>query len=165
MKNKNCRLLTNYTTALLGQSRSFLYVDGPHQQISIVDEIRDVERTNVSLLHLKTAVNLTRYVQPLFLEKKCVHWLFIHYHISIVFFYLLSFFCNYLLNFRRIYPPAKGDLCVAIGTDNEHVTQSIFLQPILQNCDKCYRCFVETLGTKCPVKFHNNNRTTIIFIY
>ncbi|XP_018405344.1 PREDICTED: serine protease nudel-like [Cyphomyrmex costatus] len=90
---ENIRLSVNYTTALLGQSRSFLYVDGPHQQISVVDEIRDVKRTNVSLLHLKTAVNHTRYVQPLFLEKK-------------------------------IYPPAKDDLCVAIGTDNERVTRS-----------------------------------------
>jgi len=77
----------NYTTALLGQSRSFLYVDGPHQQISVIDEIRDVKTTNVSLLHLKNAVNFTRYVQPLFLEKKCVHW-FINYHIDIIFFLL-----------------------------------------------------------------------------
>ncbi|XP_036149068.1 serine protease nudel [Monomorium pharaonis] len=113
------RLSVNYTTALLGPSRSFLYVDGPHQQISIVDEIRNVKRTNISLLHLKTAVNLTRYVQPLFLEKK-------------------------------IYPPTKEDLCVAIGTDNEHVTQSIFLKSILKNCDNCYRCFVEVLETNCP---------------
>ncbi|EGI57358.1 Serine protease nudel [Acromyrmex echinatior] len=126
------RLSVNYTTALLGQSHSFLYVDGPHQQISIVDEIRDVERTNVSLLHLKTAVNFTRYVQPLFLEKK-------------------------------IYPPAKSDLCVAIGTDNEYVTQSIFLQPILQNCDKCYRCFVEALGTKCSTNGTSSNWNGTVF--
>ncbi|XP_011695705.1 PREDICTED: serine protease nudel isoform X2 [Wasmannia auropunctata] len=129
------RLSVNYTTALLGQSRSFLYVDGPHQQVSVVDEIRDVKLSDVSLLHLKTAVNFTRYVQPLFLEK-------------------------------RIYPPAKDDLCVAIGTNDEHVTQSIFLQPILQNCDKCYRCFVEALGSfsiKCPVNGTSSNWSGTVF--
>ncbi|XP_011872575.1 PREDICTED: serine protease nudel [Vollenhovia emeryi] len=113
------RLSVNYTTALLGQSRSFLHVDGPHQQVSVINEIRNVATTDVSLLHLRTAVNFTRYVQPLFLEKK-------------------------------IYPPARDDICVAIGTDNEHLTQSIFLQPILENCDRCYRCYVETSGIKCP---------------
>ncbi|KYM93915.1 Serine protease nudel [Cyphomyrmex costatus] len=126
------RLSVNYTTALLGQSRSFLYVDGPHQQISVVDEIRDVKRTNVSLLHLKTAVNHTRYVQPLFLEKK-------------------------------IYPPAKDDLCVAIGTDNERVTRSVFLQPVLQNCDKCYRCFVEASGTECLNNGTSSNWSGTVF--
>ncbi|XP_071642079.1 serine protease ndl [Temnothorax longispinosus] len=126
------RLSVNYTTVLLGQSRSFLYVNGPHQQISVVDEIRDVKRTDVSLLHLKTAVNFTRYVQPLFLEKK-------------------------------IYPSEKDDLCVAIGTDNEHLTQSIFLQPILENCDKCYRCFVEALGIKCPTNGTSSNWSGTVF--
>lgn len=52
---------------------------------------------------------------------------------------------------RRIYPSAIEDLCVAIGTNNDHVTQSIFLQPVLQNCDNCYRCFVETSESKCSV--------------
>ncbi|EZA50647.1 Serine protease nudel [Ooceraea biroi] len=64
------KLSVNYTTALLGRSRSYLYVDGPHQQISVINEIRNVSKSNLSLFHLKTAVNFTRYVQPLFLEKK-----------------------------------------------------------------------------------------------
>nr|XP_012227219.1 PREDICTED: serine protease nudel [Linepithema humile] len=113
------RLSVNYTTAVLGQSRSYLYVDGPYQQIHVVDEIIDVKTSDVSLLHLKTTVNITRYVQPLFLEKK-------------------------------IYPPAENDVCVAVGIDKQQVTQSIFLQPILENCDKCYRCFIEATGSKCP---------------
>lgn len=61
------------------------------------------------------------------------------------------YFLFTLSNFHRIYPPAKDDLCVAVGTNGEHLTQSIFLQPILQNCDKCYRCYVEALDIQCPV--------------
>lgn len=60
----------NYTTALLGYSRSYLYVDGPYQQISVVDEIKEVRHSKISLLHLRTAVNLTRHVLPLFLQEK-----------------------------------------------------------------------------------------------
>lgn len=71
-KINNCRLSVNYTTALLGRSRSYLHVDGPHQQVSAVDEIKDVRHSGVSLLHLETPANLTRHVLPLFLEKKCV---------------------------------------------------------------------------------------------
>ncbi|KAL6265616.1 hypothetical protein P5V15_002410 [Pogonomyrmex californicus] len=126
------RLSVNYTTALLGRSRSFLYVDGPHQQISAVDEIRDVKNSDVSLLHLKTAVNFTRYVQPLFLEKK-------------------------------IYPPEKDDLCVAVGTDDEYRTQSIFLEPILQDCDKCYRCFVKASGIQCPANETSSSWSGLVF--
>ncbi|XP_072746689.1 serine protease ndl [Anoplolepis gracilipes] len=129
---KDIKLSLNYTTALLGQSRSYLYVNGPYQQISVVDEIRNVKTSEVSLLHLKTAVNLTRYVRPLFLENK-------------------------------IYPPAKNDLCIAVGTDKEHVTQSIFLQPVLQNCDNCYRCFVEASGFKCPVNETSSDWSGTVF--
>lgn len=62
----------DYTTALLGRSRSYLYVDGPYQQISIVDEIKNLKLSNVSLLHLRTAVNFTHHALPLFVEKKYV---------------------------------------------------------------------------------------------
>ncbi|XP_050451697.1 serine protease nudel-like isoform X3 [Cataglyphis hispanica] len=129
---KDIKLSVNYTTALLGRSRSYLYVDGPHQQISVIDEIRDVKTSEVSLLHLKTAVNLTRHVRPLFLEKK-------------------------------IYPPASNDLCVAVGTNKEHVTQLIFLQPVLQNCDNCYRCFVKTSNFECPVNDTSSNWSGTVF--
>ncbi|XP_070512102.1 serine protease nudel isoform X2 [Cardiocondyla obscurior] len=129
---KAIRLSVNYTTALVGQSRSFLLVDGPHQQISVVDEIEDLKTTDVSLLHLKTAVNFTRYVQPLFFEKK-------------------------------IYPPTKDDLCVAIGTNKEHLTQSIFLKPVLQNCDNCHRCFVKTQSVKCLNNETSSNWNGLVF--
>ncbi|XP_029664997.1 serine protease nudel-like [Formica exsecta] len=129
---KDIKLSMNYTTALLGQSRSYLYVDGPHQQISVVDEIRNVKTSEVSLFHLKTAVNFTRHVRPLFLEKK-------------------------------IYPPASNDLCVAVATDKEHVTQSIFLQPVLQNCNNCYRCFVKTANFECPINETSSNWSGTVF--
>ncbi|XP_011256317.2 serine protease nudel isoform X3 [Camponotus floridanus] len=128
---KDIKLSVNYTTALLGQSRSYLYVDGPHQQISVVDEIRNV-KSEVSLLHLKTATNLTRYVQPLFIEKK-------------------------------IYPPVKNDLCVAVGTNKEYVTQSIFLQPVLENCENCYRCFVEASDFKCRINETSSDWSGTVF--
>ncbi|XP_020300166.1 serine protease nudel-like [Pseudomyrmex gracilis] len=118
---EDIKLSVNYTAAVLGYSRTYLYVDGPHQQVSVVDEIRNVKTSDISLLHLKTAVNFTRYVKPLFLEKK-------------------------------IYPPAVNDLCVAVGTDDNHVTQSILLKSILQNCDKCYRCFTEGFDSKCSTQ-------------
>lgn len=129
---ENIRLSVNYTTALLGQSRSYLYVDGPYQQIHVVDEIKNVKTSDVSLLHLKTAVNVTRYVQPLFAEKK-------------------------------IYPPAKNDLCVAVGTDQQQVTRSIFLQPILENCDKCYRCYTEATGSKCQDNETSSDWSGMVF--
>ncbi|XP_035725274.1 serine protease nudel-like isoform X2 [Vespa mandarinia] len=67
---KNIKLSENYTTVLLGYSPSFLYADGPHQQVSIVDDIKILNDTGASLIHLKTSVNMTRHVQALFLEKK-----------------------------------------------------------------------------------------------
>ncbi|XP_078053187.1 serine protease nudel [Augochlora pura] len=66
---ENVRLDTNYTTAVLGYGPLFRYVDGPHQQISIIDEVQHVNESVSILLHLKHPVNFTRYVQPLFLEK------------------------------------------------------------------------------------------------
>lgn len=68
----NCRLTVNYTTALLGQSRSYLHVDGPYQQISAIDEIKDAGLSGVALLHLRTAANITRHALPLFRERRCV---------------------------------------------------------------------------------------------
>lgn len=71
---------------------------------------------------------------------------------SQVFSSLAFFSFDYLTILRRIYPPAENDLCVAVGTDEQQVTRSIFLQPILENCDKCYRCFIEAAEiSKCPV--------------
>ncbi|XP_015184626.1 PREDICTED: serine protease nudel-like [Polistes dominula] len=67
---KNIKLSENYTIALLGYSPSFIYVDGPHQQMSVVDSIKVLNDTGASLIHLKTSVNMTRHVQALFLEKK-----------------------------------------------------------------------------------------------
>ncbi|XP_033322344.2 serine protease nudel [Megalopta genalis] len=66
---ENVRLDTNYTTAVLGYGPLFRYVDGPHQQISIIDEVQHVNDSVSILLHLKHPVNFTRYVRPLFLEK------------------------------------------------------------------------------------------------
>ncbi|XP_014475627.1 PREDICTED: serine protease nudel [Dinoponera quadriceps] len=127
LSNSGCtrdiRLSVNYTTTLVGYSRSYLHVDGPYQQISVVDDIKEVKLSDVSLLHLKTPVKLTRYVLPLFLQEK-------------------------------IYPPGNNDSCVAVGTDEEYATQSVFLQPILEDCDKCHRCFVEATRSEC-----SNNKT------
>ncbi|KZC07967.1 Serine protease nudel [Dufourea novaeangliae] len=111
-------LNTNYTTAMLGYGPLFRYVDGPHQQITIVDEIQPVNGSVSVLLHLKHQVNLTRHVQPLFLEKK-------------------------------IYLPGVNDTCVAVGTDEDHETKSISLRPVLQNCQNCQRCFVNTSISEC----------------
>ncbi|XP_046613613.1 serine protease nudel isoform X1 [Neodiprion virginianus] len=63
-------LQQNYTTALMGVSRSYLQVDGPHQQRSIVDEIRSVKNSDAILMHLKQPVNMTRHVQPMYLQKR-----------------------------------------------------------------------------------------------
>lgn len=58
--------------ALLGASRSYLLVDGPHQQLSQVDEIRTVKNSDAVLLHLKYPTNTTRHVQPMYLQKRFV---------------------------------------------------------------------------------------------
>nr|XP_031838376.1 serine protease nudel isoform X2 [Nomia melanderi] len=67
---ENVRLDTNYTTAVVGHGPLFRYVDGPHQQVSIIDEMQHVNGSVSVLLHLKHPANFTRYVRPLFLEKK-----------------------------------------------------------------------------------------------
>ncbi|XP_012251446.2 serine protease nudel [Athalia rosae] len=63
-------LKNNYTAALLGASRSYLHVDGPHQQMSTVDEIKTVKNSDAVLLHLKYPANMTRQVQPMYLQKR-----------------------------------------------------------------------------------------------
>ncbi|XP_066591634.1 serine protease nudel [Prorops nasuta] len=115
---ENITLSINYTVALLGHSPSYMFVDGPHQQTSIIDEIRVIESSNSSLLHLRNPINMTRHVQPLFLEKK-------------------------------IFPPSRNDSCVAVGTGINHQTEIIFLQPVLKNCLKCYRCYINNSLVDC----------------
>ncbi|XP_043512078.1 serine protease nudel-like isoform X2 [Frieseomelitta varia] len=66
---ENTRLDANYVTAVLGFGRSFRHLDGPHQQISIVDELHPVNNSVAVLLHLKERVRFSRYVRPLFVNK------------------------------------------------------------------------------------------------
>nr|KAF7429288.1 hypothetical protein H0235_005686 [Vespula pensylvanica] len=131
---KNIRLSENYTTVLLGYSPSFLYADGPHQQVSIVDEIKILNDTGASLIHLKTSINMTRHVQALFLEKK-------------------------------IYPPNTKDNCMAVGTDNELTIHSVFLRPVVKNCRKCHRCFVNAVSNLCTTNNTSNDWNGVIFCH
>lgn len=43
---------------------------------------------------------------------------------------------------KTIYLPGVDDTCVALGTDENYVTKSIFMKPLLQSCATCQRCFV-----------------------
>ncbi|XP_076681045.1 serine protease nudel isoform X2 [Andrena cerasifolii] len=115
---ENVRLDRNYTSAVFGYGPLYRYVDGPHQQASIIDEVQYVNNSVSVLLHLKHRVNVTRHVRPLFLEK-------------------------------TIYPPGVNDTCVAVGTDDRLETKSVFLRPVLQNCQSCHRCFVNTSTSEC----------------
>lgn len=56
-------------TAVLGHGPLFRHVDGPHQQISIIDELHPVNNSVSTLLHLKNRAHFGRYVQPLFQDK------------------------------------------------------------------------------------------------
>lgn len=47
-----------------------------------------------------------------------------------------------LTNVSRIYLPGTNDTCVAIGVNENYETGSIFLNPVLENCPNCQRCFV-----------------------
>ncbi|XP_046741125.1 serine protease nudel [Diprion similis] len=67
---KDLDLQQNYTVALMGASRSYLQIDGPHQQTSVVDEIKSVKNSDAILMHLKQPVNMTRHVQPMYLQKR-----------------------------------------------------------------------------------------------
>ncbi|KAI4503887.1 hypothetical protein M0802_001290 [Mischocyttarus mexicanus] len=129
---KNIRLSEDYAIALLGYSPSFLFADGPHQQISIIDEIKVLNDTGASLIHLKMPVNMTRHVQALFLEKK-------------------------------IYPPSTNDYCIAVGTDNNFTTHSINLKPVVKNCLKCNRCFVNTSNNSCSTNNTSNDWNGVVF--
>ncbi|XP_076624870.1 serine protease nudel isoform X2 [Colletes latitarsis] len=115
---ENVRLDSNYTTALVGYGRLFRYVDGPHQQVSTIDDVQPVNKSDSVLLHLKDQVHFTRHVRPLFLE-------------------------------RTVYLPGTKDTCVAVGTDEDHETKSIFLQTVLQDCQSCHRCFVTSSMAEC----------------
>ncbi|XP_014616401.1 PREDICTED: serine protease nudel [Polistes canadensis] len=129
---KNIRLSENYTIAMLGYSPSFIYADGPYQQISIADDIKVLNDTGASLIHLKTPVNMTRHVQALFLEK-------------------------------RIYPPSTKDNCIAVGTDNDFTIHSIILRPVLKNCQKCHRCFVNAPNNSCKTNNTSNDWSGVVF--
>ncbi|XP_043489566.1 serine protease nudel-like [Polistes fuscatus] len=129
---KNIKLSENYMIAMLGYSSSFIYADGPHQQISIVDGIKVLNDTGASLIHLKTSVNMTRHVQALFLEK-------------------------------RIYPPSTKDNCIAVGADNDFTIHSIILRPVLKNCPKCHRCFVNAPNNSCKTNNTSNDWNGVVF--
>ncbi|XP_054006397.1 serine protease nudel [Hylaeus anthracinus] len=115
---ENVRLDVNYTTALLGYGPQFRYVDGPHQQVSIIDEIQLVNRSESVLLHLNHHANFTRHVRPLFPE-------------------------------RTVHLPGLSDTCVAVGTDENYETSSVLLKTVLQDCQSCHRCFVNTSISEC----------------
>nr|XP_034181143.1 serine protease nudel [Osmia lignaria] len=66
---ENIKLDQNYVTAVFGYGPLFRHVDGPHQQVSIIDELQPVNNSQSILLHLKRRVNVSRHVQPLFLDK------------------------------------------------------------------------------------------------
>ncbi|XP_076231283.1 serine protease nudel [Calliopsis andreniformis] len=130
---ENVKLNKNYTTAVLGYGPLYRYVDGPHQQVSMIDEVQYVNNSVSVLLHLNVPVNITRHVRPLFLEKK-------------------------------IYPPRVNDTCVAIQTDENYQTKSVFLKPVLENCQSCHRCFVNPFALECS-KNVTSNSSGIIFCY
>ncbi|XP_015603565.1 serine protease nudel [Cephus cinctus] len=67
---QNIDLRSNYTAAMLGLSQSYLHVDGPHQQVLPVDQVKLIQDTDAVLLHLQDPVNATRHVQPIFLNKR-----------------------------------------------------------------------------------------------
>ncbi|CAL7938816.1 unnamed protein product [Xylocopa violacea] len=115
---QNVRLEKNYVTAVLGYGPMFHHIDGPHQQISIVDELHSVNNSVSTLMHLKIGVHFSRYVRPLFHDK-------------------------------TIYLPGLNDTCVAVGTNEDEETRSVFLKPILQNCPSCQRCFVNVSNSDC----------------
>ncbi|CAK9811280.1 Serine protease nudel [Anthophora plagiata] len=115
---ENIRLDKNYTTAVLGYGPLFRHIDGPYQQVTIIDEIHSVNNSVSILLHLKDRVNFSRHVKPLFHDKK-------------------------------IYLPGVDDTCIAIGTNENYETRSVFLRPILQNCQSCQRCFVNASNSEC----------------
>lgn len=68
---KDINLANNYTTMMVGLSPTFQYADGPHQQVVGVDSIRPVDpkQLEASLIHLRTPVNMTRNVKPVFYDK------------------------------------------------------------------------------------------------
>ncbi|XP_076761416.1 serine protease nudel [Xylocopa sonorina] len=66
---QNVKLEKNYVTAVLGYGPLFHYIDGPHRQISIIDEVHSVNNSVSTLMHLKNGVKFSRYVRSLFSDK------------------------------------------------------------------------------------------------
>lgn len=65
---KNINLHQSIITVALGVSPTFLYVDGPYQQIRRIDAIKPMEKLDISMLHLEKSINFTRHVQPIFIQ-------------------------------------------------------------------------------------------------
>ena len=63
-------LRNNYTTALMGVSSPDMPFDSPYQQLTRIVDIKPLKNSDASLFWLKHPVKMTRYVQPLYLEKK-----------------------------------------------------------------------------------------------
>uniref|UniRef100_A0A0C9QGD9 Acrosin n=1 Tax=Fopius arisanus TaxID=64838 RepID=A0A0C9QGD9_9HYME len=117
---QNIDLTNNYTTAVVGLSPTFQYADGPHQQVVGVDSVTSVDpkRLEASLLHLKSPVNMTRSVKPIFYDK-------------------------------LVLPPSVEDECVALGTDEKFNSKKTFFKPVVENCPKCHRCYVNGTNEIC----------------
>ncbi|KAJ8684612.1 hypothetical protein QAD02_020405, partial [Eretmocerus hayati] len=63
-------LTKNSATALLGVSFPEIPLLGPYRQLSPIADIIPVENSDALLLRLRDRINMTRYVQPLYVEKR-----------------------------------------------------------------------------------------------
>ncbi|XP_058807480.1 uncharacterized protein LOC131673478 [Phymastichus coffea] len=63
-------LRKNYTTAVFGVACPDMPYSGPYQQISQIVDVKPIKNSDASLFRLKNDINMTRYVQPIYLEKR-----------------------------------------------------------------------------------------------
>lgn len=60
----------NFTLAIGGIPSPELKILGPYLQSSPVKQIKPIKNSDASLLNLEDPLNMTRYVQAIYLEKK-----------------------------------------------------------------------------------------------
>lgn len=63
--NPNFRSLHSYISVVLGSHKTLKSVKGPYEQIYKVDARKDLYRSKISLLHLKSPATYSNMVKPM----------------------------------------------------------------------------------------------------
>lgn len=125
----------HHVTVLLGRSKTLLKQKGPYEQISRVDCLKDIYKSNVVLLHLQTPTHFSRHCLPTFLPNR--------YH------FMLNFsnkkYVTFDFNASQCSNVENNSFtdCIAIGHDKSGGLQKADLRRSPTPCFKEQACFIK----------------------